>query len=76
MDLQGAKTHVRGMGFSLTKRDGEFRLALLIGSPNEKEASAYYTNDLMDAVDTARAWYKLMVIDVPKGWASVETSHD
>lgn len=49
-----AKAIVRELGFSLTKRDNEFRLAPLDGTPAQKEARAYYTDDLSDAVGTAR----------------------
>lgn len=55
MTLQDAKLAVRGLGFSLTKRDGEYRLAPYAGSPAEREAKAYYTNDLDDAIGTALA---------------------
>jgi hypothetical protein len=42
------------LGFSLNRRDGEYRLAPVNGTPVEKEAKAHYTNDLEDALGTAR----------------------
>lgn len=47
-----ARTLVRWLwGMSLSCRDGEYRL----NYPNGEEATAYYTNDLQDAIDTAEA---------------------
>jgi hypothetical protein len=54
VDLKTAKTRVRELGFTLTKRDDEYRLALL--SDKDSESSAYYTDDLNDAVATAEIW--------------------
>jgi len=42
------------MGLTITKRDGEYRVAYQ-GNVTETEPSAYYTNDVNDAVATARA---------------------
>lgn len=71
MTLQDAKRIVRDLGFSLTRKDGEYRLAPLplkgaVGpyagtpaegrrplSPAEREAKAYYTPDMDDALGTA-----------------------
>jgi hypothetical protein len=50
-----AKATVRALGFSLTKRDGEYRLAPLSVAPPERENFACYTDDLDDAIGTARA---------------------
>lgn len=50
-----ARAECRALGCSLRKRDGEFRVAYLTGSLEQREARAYYTNDLVDAVDTAKA---------------------
>lgn len=49
-----AKRIVRDLGFSLTKHDGEYRLAPL-GGMNTAEDRAAYTDDLDDAIGTARA---------------------
>jgi len=38
---------------SVRKRDGEYRVAYYAGSDASREASAYYTNDPVDAYDTA-----------------------
>ncbi len=47
-----AKTVIAALGLSFRKTEyGEFRVALRI---ENNEASAYYTDDLQDAVDTAR----------------------
>jgi hypothetical protein len=54
MNFSEAKALVRPLGFTLTKRDGEYRLAPIHGTPASREAGAYYTNDLEDAVGTAR----------------------
>jgi hypothetical protein len=46
-----AKETVRRLGFTLTKQDGEYRVAI----PGDREhQSSYYTDDLDDAVETAR----------------------
>lgn len=64
MTLQDAKRIVRDLGFSLTRKEGEYRLAPYAGtpaegrrplSPAEREAKAYYTPDMADALDTALA---------------------
>lgn len=49
MTISEAKAKCRALGFSLRKKDGEYRLNLVGGT----EATAYYTNDLDDAVGTA-----------------------
>lgn len=41
---------IRGLGLTVRKQDGEYRVAL-----PANEASAYYTHDLEDAVSTARS---------------------
>lgn len=55
MTLQDAKRIVRDLGFSLTRKDGEYRLAPYAGTPAEREAKAYYTPDMDDALGTAWA---------------------
>ena len=45
------KQALRAIGFSLRKRDGEYRVNFTGGG----EATAYYTDDRADALDTARA---------------------
>lgn len=57
MSLQNAKAAARTLGFTLSKRDGEYRLAPVNGTPDQKEAQAHYTNDLDDALGTARLEY-------------------
>lgn len=49
-----AKLTLRALGFTMSRRDGEFRIAPMDGTPAQKEARAYYTDDLSDAVGTAR----------------------
>lgn len=49
-----AKSTLRALGYTMTVTDGEFRIAPVAGTPAQKEAQAYYTNDLGDAVSTAR----------------------
>lgn len=46
-----AREIIRGLGLTVTKRDGEFR----VNYPNGKEETAYYTTDAEDAINTARA---------------------
>lgn len=52
MTMKQAAAAVRSLGFVLTKRDGEYRLNKRGGC----EATAYYTEDLEDAVSTAQNW--------------------
>jgi hypothetical protein len=49
-----ARAACRALGFSLTANAAEYRLAI---PGRDQEASAYYTNDLSDALGTARAWF-------------------
>jgi hypothetical protein len=44
-------TVVRQLGMKITKTDGEYRVNFRYG----KEATAYYTNDRDDALNTANA---------------------
>lgn len=53
MTLAQAKEKLKTISYSLSKKDGEYR----INSIGGKEATAYYTNDLDDAVNTAIAMY-------------------
>lgn len=50
MTLKDAKLIARELGYSLTKRDDEYRANPIGGT----EATAYYTNDLEDAIGTIR----------------------
>jgi hypothetical protein len=54
MTLAEAKALVRPLGFTLTRRDAEYRLAPVDGTPASREAAAYYTNDIEDAIGTAQ----------------------
>ena len=50
MTLQEAKSIARHLGLTLRRvRSGDYR----VNFPNENEATAYYTDSLEDAVDTA-----------------------
>lgn len=63
------RTELQSLGLVLTKVDGEYRVAYRIPSPlpgghgriaklqAEQERSAYYTDDLADALDTGRAMH-------------------
>lgn len=53
LSLKAAKRRVFGYGFSLNIRNGEYRLAPIEGTPEEREAQAYYTENLDDAISTA-----------------------
>lgn len=52
--LAEARVAVRALGFTLSSRDGEYRLAPLSGTPMQKEDRAHYTNDIDDAIGTAQ----------------------
>jgi hypothetical protein len=54
MTLAEAKALVRPLGFTLTRREAEYRLAPIHGTPASREAAAYYTNDIEDAIGTAQ----------------------
>ena len=54
------------LGVRLVK-DGEFRVAHRLPANKTDEASAYYTEDLEDAANTA-----YHMAQVPRGWAIVE----
>ena len=53
-----AMQQCRLLGFSLTQRDGEYRVAPRDATREVAECRAYYTTDLDDAVDTARYEYR------------------
>lgn len=50
MTIKQAKATARALGFKLTHEDGEFRVCPIGGH----EGQAYYTDDLDDAIGTAR----------------------
>lgn len=54
MTLKEARRIAHENGFTLTKRDGEYRLAPATPTltPEQREARAYYTDDLEDALVT------------------------
>lgn len=49
-----AKIILRTLGYTMSRRDGEYRVAPMDGTPSQKEARAHYTDDLGDAIGTAR----------------------
>lgn len=51
MTLATARSILRNLGITLAKRDGEYR----VNFTNGLEATAYYTDDIDDAVGTGRA---------------------
>ncbi len=55
MTIHDAKRIARGLGYSLRRFDGEYRVAPYAGTTAEREARAYYTPDLDDALHTALA---------------------
>ncbi len=55
LTLADAKHLVRPLGFTLVKRDGEY-IVKPAGSSIDDPRS-YFTNDLLDAVQTARAMH-------------------
>ena len=54
LNLASARALVGALGFTLTKRENEYRLAPVAGTQAQRELEAHYTNDLDDAVGTAR----------------------
>jgi hypothetical protein len=54
MTIKNAKNMLRALGYTLSHRDGEFRVAPIDGTPATREARAYYTDDLDDAISTVR----------------------
>jgi hypothetical protein len=54
MTIKNAKAMLRALGYTLSHRDGEFRAAPMDGTPETREARAYYTDDLDDAIATVR----------------------
>jgi len=54
MRQKDAFAAIRALGLTISKCNGEYRVAFP-GPGNE--ASAYYTNDLQDALNTARAMH-------------------
>lgn len=50
---KGLFAAIRSMGLTISKRDGEYRVSTADGTPAEKEARAYYTDDRDDAHGTA-----------------------
>lgn len=56
LTLQALKDEARGLGYSVSKRDGEYRVApYRPRDPQWCEDRAYYTDDIADARDTLRA---------------------
>jgi hypothetical protein len=54
LNMASAKALVAPLGFTLTKREAEYRLAPIAGTPAEREAQAYYSSDLEDVIRTAQ----------------------
>jgi len=52
--LKESVSLLSSMGISLTKSDGEYRVNFKGG----KEETAYYTNDILDAINTGKAMLK------------------
>lgn len=53
-DFKKAQAELRTLGITLRKTDGEYRVAF---AGKGTESSAYYTNDIEDAVNTGRAMF-------------------
>lgn len=51
MTFEAARDAIRTIGCSLRLKGGEYRVNFFGG----KEETAYYTNDLSDAIETAKA---------------------
>lgn len=52
--FRAAVAEAMALGFKLSCRDGEYRLAPDIGNRTKQERRAYYTTDIDDALGTAR----------------------
>jgi hypothetical protein len=67
MKFNEARAILRTMGFTISSRDGEYRVC----HKTWTEEQSYYTNDLEDAVGTARAqharMYKVVRREFPDG---------
>lgn len=50
--LATVKADLAEHGLTISRKEGEYRVAIAHGTPSEKEASAYYTNDIDDAWGT------------------------
>jgi hypothetical protein len=56
MNLLEAKRELRACGMTIRRRDGEYRVNFV----GDCEALAYYTNDIEDAVATAKLMAEAM----------------
>jgi hypothetical protein len=54
MTIREAKQILKPLGMTLSKRDGEYRVNFRSGG----EGPAYYTDCLIDAVETAQAMHR------------------
>jgi hypothetical protein len=52
--FRAAVAEAMQLGFKLSCRDGEYRIAPAIGNRAKEERRAYYTDDIDDALGTAR----------------------
>jgi hypothetical protein len=52
--LAEVRATTRSLGFTLSVRDREYRLAPVAGPAAKREAAAYYTRDLDDALGAAQ----------------------
>lgn len=58
MNLKQANESLNPLGLRVTKTQwGEYRVAFIEGTKDEREASAYYTDDIDDAEGTGVAMY-------------------
>jgi hypothetical protein len=55
--LATAKKLARSMGYSLSKKDGEYRMRPLSAKPFD-DSMTHYTDDLADALQTAEFEYR------------------
>lgn len=62
LTLRQAQQHCRTLGIVLSKSDGEYRVNFKLGD----EATAYYTNDLHDAMRTALAMVRRITVALQK----------
>lgn len=63
--IANVRAELRALGFTLTKDDGgDFR----VSRRNDGERGAYYTNDLLDALNTARAMARPVAETTPEAF--------
>lgn len=67
MNLKQANESLNPLGLKVTKTEyGEYRVAFTSGTKEEREASAYYTDDIEDAEGTGILMYRERAVKMAK----------